>query len=146
MIRRGFFKSLAAATTAMYAARSPTTAIAAVPTRALSPSPRPIAPKENPDKWVRDLLEQCVVVGYQSRMAAGELRTMDVEYVYDPDNKWTGPRLNDELRSWLPAKSGIRSVNVVVESPAMGMHLGALTPGMAGDLERRIEVEWICCA
>jgi hypothetical protein len=152
MIRRDFFKALAAATAALYATKGTAIAVAPPPrpaeTMLLTPPPPPKA--ENPQQWIRDLLEKCVVVGYSSNMTAGNLRVMDVEYIYDPEGRWRGARLNDELRQWLPEKAGIRSVNVstAVKSVDITMPWGRgwkVQPS-ADDVEHRIEVEWICPA
>jgi hypothetical protein len=106
MIRRDFFKTLLAATAGLAASRA----------GAALPSAAPPKPEREWEKQIAEMLKKCVVVGIQQHATLDGPTYWEVEYIYDPDKKWRGARLNDELKRSMPAKAGMRDVTVTAEA------------------------------
>lgn len=135
MTRRDFFKALAAATAGLAVARS-SVASAFVP---------PQKPPRGWEKEIADMLAKCVVVGIQQQRLVDGPCHWEVEYLYDPDNQWTGARLNDELKRLMPANAGMLDVTCTVESSRVSDHLFSdwgirLTND---EPEYRVHVTWV---
>lgn len=109
MIRRDFFKTLFTATAGLAAAR----AGAAV---ASLPSAEPPKPQKDWEKQIAEMLKKCVVVGISQSFTVDGPTYWEVEYLYDPDGKWRGARLNDELKRRMPKKAGMRDVAVTAQA------------------------------
>jgi hypothetical protein len=137
MIRRDFFKTLAAAAAAFAASKSTALALP-------SPAPKP-ATIDSHEATIRKLLKECVVVGFgRHKCLASGCWNWEVEYIYDPDRKYLGARLNDELSRMMPKDAGMRSVSIETTQDIDVFHLGAYSPPLVGNgITHRITVEWV---
>jgi hypothetical protein len=136
MIRRDFFKTLAAAAAAFAASKSTALAL---------PSPAPKPPKaDDSEATIRRLLKECVVVGFGRTGRRDGPTVWEVEYIYDPDRKYIGARLNDELARIMPKNAGMRSVSIEAEWDQPIVHLGQYSPdAFEAQITHRINVEWV---
>jgi hypothetical protein len=136
MIRRDFFKTLAAAAAAFAASKSTALALP-------SPAPKP-ATIDSHEATIRKLLKECVVVAFGRTGRRDGPTIWEVEYIYDPDRKYIGAHLNDELARMMPRDAGMRSVSIETTQDIDVFHLGAYSPPLVGNgITHRITVEWV---
>lgn len=141
MIRRDFFKALAAASAAIFASRW---AVASLP------KPKPAkAPtlESDPQAFIRELLKKAAVVSFSRVATAGDLVVMDVEYVYDEKGRYA-VNLNEELKQHLPDTAVMQACEVVcqLKEDLAGYvhHLGDRKYAPPVEPEQRIIIRWLC--
>lgn len=146
MIRRDFFKAIAAASAAICAGRG---AVAASPAARVAAPPvaRPL--ESDPQSFIRELLKKAAAVSFHRVSKVGDLVTIEVEYVYDEKGRYA-VNLNEELKQYLPDTAVIRSCEVVCQLREdlidCNYLLGSRVYVPQVEPERRIIVEWLVLA
>lgn len=148
MIRRDFFKAIAAASAAIAVGRG---SVAALPARKPTSLPK-VAKKsptleEDPQAFIRELLKKAAAVSFHRVAKAGDLVVMEVEYVYDEQGRYK-VNLNEELKQYLPDTAVIQTCEVTCELREdlvdCTYHLGSREYAPRVEPEHRINIRWLC--
>ena len=154
MIRRDFFKAIAAASAAICAGRGAVAASPArKPTAPSSARPLPKVAKksptleEDPQAFIRELLKKAAAVSFHRVAKVGDLVVMEVEYVYDEQGRYK-VNLNEELKQYLPDTAVIQTCEVTCELREdlvdCTFHLGSREYAPRVEPENRINIRWLC--
>ena len=151
MIRRDFFKSLAAASAALYGGAK--VVEAAVP----PPAPRLPSPvskkkkplpwhdlKDNPQRVIKEILKGCAAVGISRAGTLSGFSEVTVEYRYSEDRDYP-VNLNDMLPKFLSESAAVKDITVEMShsDELFDLNHPRRQPYLAMPTEQRITVTWV---